>query len=419
MGCVATKDPVGQRARDLALGLGWQHPWLLAMVCRVKAYLSDPGTKTASVALDGTIRIGPQWWNVLPRAQQRGVVLHELLHPILRHWERQGARAAKRWAVTCDKEINQLCKDIGVELPPDAYYPAAGHERMSAEQLYDAEESDERPTTGELGQGCAALPAPGEPQPQESGKSPDDSDTPEVSLGDAPSPPPPSQGSAQPPQLPPDAVRWGDVAAQCRAMARTCGCGSAAAIVRALEPPTPIVKWAQLLRSSFVRASSAHGSDTVSSARRGRRSGAEGPQFPGGISLNCQAAVVIDASGSVTDKSLAVAVGNVLAVARATTTRAYLVIHDSKVQWAGWIKPSTKAAEVFSRVSSRGGTSFGPAYAAVTKAGRFDAIVHLTDGECWDKWPRTPRGSRLVVGLLGAKSKDHVPAGARVVEVEI
>jgi predicted metal-dependent peptidase len=87
-----------------------------------------------------------------------------------------------------------------------------------------------------------------------------------------------------------------------------------------------------------------------------------------------------------------------------------------------WITPGARAqvnAQIKKRIKGRGGTSFDEAYARVEKEGKFNALVHLTDGEV-GQWPAKPRTVRkLVVALLGSACKTEVPSDARVIEVEL
>lgn len=151
----------------------------------------------------------------------------------------------------------------------------------------------------------------------------------------------------------------------------------------------------------------AHGRDDQCWMRRNRRSGAEGPQFPGWTAYKAQVAVVIDTSGSMSDEDLAEAVSNTVAIAKSTGVRIFVVVHDYVVHFAGWIQ-GANAPKVQSKLVGRGGTDFKEAYKRVGDAGKFDAMVHLTDGECeWAPRPQTVK--RLVVALLGSRQKAHIP----------
>ena len=59
-----------------------------------------------------------EWYVSLPDNQALGVLLHELMHLLLLHALRRGARDPQLWAVACDLAVNQhIPPDM---LPPDA-----------------------------------------------------------------------------------------------------------------------------------------------------------------------------------------------------------------------------------------------------------------------------------------------------------
>jgi hypothetical protein len=70
-------------------------------------------------------------------------------------------------------------------------------------------------------------------------------------------------------------------------------------------------------------------------------------------------------------------------------------------------------------MKGRGGTSFDEAYACVGEEGKFNVMVHLTDGEVFG-WPDKPASvRRLVVALLGSACDTEVPQSAKVIEADL
>jgi len=216
---------------------------------------------------------------------------------------------------------------------------------------------------------------------------------------------------------------WREVAAQAQLRGRDAPSGLDAGniLARALEPPMPRVRWSEVLRQQFSQALSEAGKDDVSWLRRSRRSTPE-IILPGGVTYRCRAAVAIDTSGSMSDEDLARAVAETAAIVNHTHVPTFLVVHDVEVQEACWLRPGGRAAvvsQVQKRLKGRGGTSFDAAYKRVEReGGKFNVLVHLTDG-CVGSWPEKPPSvRRLVVALLGYASDALVPKDARVIRVE-
>jgi predicted metal-dependent peptidase len=145
--------------------------------------------------------------------------------------------------------------------------------------------------------------------------------------------------------------------------------------------------------------------------------------LPGGITYRCKAAVVIDTSGSMSDEDLSRCVAETTAIVNNCRVPVFLVVHDHAVQEACWIRPGAKSqvhSNIKKRMKGRGGTSFNEAYDRVEKEpGRFNVMVHLTDGEVYD-WPNRPASvRRLVVALVGSSNRESCPDDARIIEVEL
>ena len=112
------------------------------------------GVHTAAVARDGTLILNYDFCKQLTDAQFCGLLAHEILHPALFCWDRQGTRAAivsgpggqrfSLWNLAHDLSFNGQILELSqkseasgeVELPP-----MAAHDRKfdgkSAEEIYD------------------------------------------------------------------------------------------------------------------------------------------------------------------------------------------------------------------------------------------------------------------------------------------
>lgn len=385
-----------ERIRKAARALGWRVPMFWPAIQQTSVQVCDLGRNgqagTACIDAKGVMRFDPTFCAELTDAELSAVVAHELCHLIYRHLERREDRQARRFNIACDMALNQILREAQEQLPSSAIYPTKGQELWTAEAIYD--QLPEQPEGEGMG-----------PQPALAGCGPDG---PEGPGGDADGDDGEGEGGEVPSQA--DVRKWREVAAQCKMTNR--GDAPGRAYSKLFEVPAQKVRWEEILRHAMMQAIQAHGRDDQSWQRRGRRSGAEGAQFPGYTSYKASAAVVIDSSGSVDDESLAVAALRVREIAVATGVRTLLVVHDAAVQWAGWVTAATPVDTLRATTGmGRGGTVFTGAYERVgAERAKFDAIVHLTDGEGVWPTPAIPRNCRrLVVALIGSRNRGYLP----------
>jgi predicted metal-dependent peptidase len=457
-----------ERANRAALGLGWAHPMFLPPKTRCNL-TEDATVPTACIDAAGRLRVNPEFVLGLTDRQVMFLVGHELLHYILLHGERRQERnvlveipgfgIVLLWNVVGDMLINHFLTQLRVgdhpiEATPGAVLPEEpGDGDLTAEELYDKllKRLKDSGRTSRLRQASSAGPAPAGKGPSSDGRGHDESDgqgqskdgqeNPHVGCGCGVKAPPKredeDEGVAREDQeqgpgqgLGSDGPSAEDLrnarkecAAQAKAMARMGhgqGSGAGDALAKLLDTPPARVRWDQVLRGVLTRALAMHGRDDVSYSLPNRRTKPWGPIFPGEVAYKAKVAVVIDTSGSMSDAALSRCVAETVGIIKATGVRAFLVTHDDGVQWQGWIAAGAPVGQIKAACKGRGGTSFGAAYRAVQDEGRFDALVHLTDGGV-GHWPETPEGTRgLVVGLIGTYH-DAIPKdrhGVRVIEVE-
>jgi predicted metal-dependent peptidase len=393
-----------KRCRANAFQLGWKIPFFLAPLAHIE-FRADQRIRTACVHLNGVIRVSPAFAETLKDPELQFVIAHEMMHLLLLHHDRRGHREPNRFNVATDLIINRTLKNVADKAGAGSFtMPKVGiiadddQAEMTAEQLYQTLPDQPQlngldPAQIQVGNGCGALPSDGD----------------SVSLNQA--------------TIEALKRRWRETAAQAQMQGRDAGTLEGNILADALDLPQPKVRWQEVLRGALSRAREEAGKDDVTWSRRSRRSTPE-IILPGGTTYRCKGAVVIDSSGSMSDEDLARAVTETEAIVNHMGVPVFLVVHDHCVQAAVWIKPGGRGAvraQIQKRIIGRGGTSFDEAYAVVeAEPTKFNVMVHATDGEIYGTWPNKPPSvRRLVVALLGSKSKADIPHDARVVDVEI
>jgi predicted metal-dependent peptidase len=405
----AVADALITRIRRVANGMGWRHPFFLPALANCHYRVGPVGT--ACVTKCGKITVDPAFADEISDDELAGVLAHEASHLIYGHAERRGNREPKRWNRAADRALNAVLREAKLKLPDGCLYPADHDQELwCAEDLYEVEPEGEgdggdggggdggdggdRPR---VGQGCGPDPAEGEGQDGDGGEGGDEhtrSDGPDWDQ------------------------KWRDIRAQCAHAVQ--GSGSGEALRRLSDPPPTKVKWETILRHSMIQAALAHGRDDTTFQRRNRRSGADGPVFPAYCSYKAQVAVCIDTSGSMGEDAVQDAVANAITIARVCGVKLYLVAHTTRAYYAEWIQPNVQAKKLDEILTESGGTCCAAAYAKIAKCGgKFDALIHMTDGEM--RWPepwKPANCKKLIVALLGVQYKDDVPTGATVIEAE-
>jgi len=133
-------------------------PFFGHLALNLKPRIATPqdGVDTAGVAPDGTLILGYEFCQSLTDAQLCGLICHEVLHPALFCWQRQGNRRAivsgpkgqrfSLWNLAHDLSFNpdilELAKnsstggETSIELPPDAALDPS-FAGQAAEEIYD------------------------------------------------------------------------------------------------------------------------------------------------------------------------------------------------------------------------------------------------------------------------------------------
>jgi predicted metal-dependent peptidase len=97
-----------------------------------------PCENIATAATDGrSIFFNPEFLKILPRAQQDGLLLHEILHAALLHPLRLRERDGKLWNIAADIVVNgMIIRQGGFELPLDGLRDET-LEHLSVEEVYE------------------------------------------------------------------------------------------------------------------------------------------------------------------------------------------------------------------------------------------------------------------------------------------
>lgn len=399
--------PVIRHWNQIRLQLCWDSTMLAPALAAMSLFASDRTplgrpNPTACVDRRGRCFINVEWAKSCPDPVVRFVLLHEVLHLILRHNERLSGRDPVRWNVAGDLVINDVIPSLGIrsaiEAPVDAllrskhapYIPA----NLSVEDVYELLRARGQSqghgakgvqgTPGMVGAGCGVEPEGDRPQDQPGGLSPSE---------------------------------WEGIAQSIKNAAAS---GGNHAIGPLLQLPPSRVRWQALLRELAAAAVSRAGRDVVSWSRKSRRSPIN-IFLPGTRTNDVRLAIVIDSSGSVGDADLAACISETTSAINAAGVSAFLVVHDHMVRSAVWITPGSSASVVAKSVVGRGGTLFEPAYEAVAQAKQsFAAIVHFTDGYPGDAWPNRPINcARAICALTPDGRSTMIPAGWRHVPIEV
>jgi predicted metal-dependent peptidase len=159
-----------------------RHPFFASVVLSTE-FIEDHKCETAWTDY---IKVGynPAFMSKLSIPVCTFVIIHEIMHIILKHNLRRGSRKPIRWNKAADYAINNELKDSGIEVWEHCLVDTRFH-GMAAEQIYDilTEEADKKnegrgkgePGKGEPGKGEPGKGEPGKGEPG-GGQGPDDDD---------------------------------------------------------------------------------------------------------------------------------------------------------------------------------------------------------------------------------------------------
>jgi predicted metal-dependent peptidase len=380
----------------------------------------------------GTMATDPHWrvyidfnrvaqWGV---DAATGLFVHEVSHPLRDHYVRAKETAAQpdRWNISADCEINDDLRQMGMTLPPEAWFPEGltsangkpAPEGRTSEFYYplvpEAPVGQGEPDEVQGGRGGAAD-GGGQPRGGHRGRPVNRGAATGVCGSGAGGRPADIELPAHDSRFPSVSPAQGElvrrkVAEDTRDYERSKGRGSVPAgmsrwAAEVLAPPK--VSWQQVLRSAVRQAMiTVAGNIDYTYSRSSRRE--SGPFiFPGMQKPRVTVGTVVDTSGSMSSRDLAAALAEVEGIVRKAGIRGRdhrLLTVDAS---AGEPQVVTSARKI--KLTGGGGTDMRVGINAVERlTPRPDVTIVFTDG--FTPWPvtRTTRSTPLIVGIIGSEA---------------
>jgi predicted metal-dependent peptidase len=359
------------------------------------------GSGTVSVDENWRMRADPDLTAGWTAAQLGSVLVHHVCHLLRTHGERAQAvgvasHDARLWVRAADAEINDDLIPAGLDLPGRPVLPAdlGAPDGLLAEQYFEASTTDR--SAQKKGEGEAA------------------GDWLDCGSG--------ADGMPRPGDGPPGLPAWQagllrrQVAQDVIAHSKLAGTVPGGLLRWAQEILSPKVNWRKVLAAELRRAvAEVSGAVDYSYRRPSRRAAVTGNVVLPALRRPVpEVAVVCDTSGSMTEDLLAAALAEVEGLMRALgmARQVRVLACDTAV---GPAQRVSSARQV--QLVGGGGTNMGTGVAAAAALRPRPAVtVVLTDG--YTPWPsQAPKGTRVVIGLLGPGAPD-APAWARAVRVD-
>ena len=353
-------------------------PYFASILLKVPFYETNQ-VPTMLMTRKGVMGYNPEFVSRVRPEVLAGACLHEVLHFLLRDWDRQGTRHKGLWNVCMDLEINQIVVRAGFPVDEEGIMPHHFDlpDGLLAEEYYEKLRQQMDKIEHE---GC--------------GHADDDGD------GDIPT------------SLPPD-VLAGVIDQFADAVVKTPGVFPAGIQRWALEHLGGHIPLREQIYHS-VQGALGFGEYTETTYRKPSRRLAAYGIFPGPVSRTPTVAVVGDTSGSMSEKDLAEIEA---AVRMLSDCDVYFIPADAKVHGVYYI---TDPAQIRDLLIGGGGTRMD---IAISEAGELvrkqfgatiDCLVCVTD--CYTNWPAEPPEYPVVV--VRTSQNGWTPEWAVVVDTE-
>ncbi len=121
----------------LLLGSDARSAFFAVLAMKMEAKI-DWSEKTA--ATDGRdLFVNPDWWNSKTNDERCGVLLHEILHCVVKHHCRREGRDMPEWQIATDLAINDIIVGAGYTLPAGVLLPGEGKYKDFPKELFAEE----------------------------------------------------------------------------------------------------------------------------------------------------------------------------------------------------------------------------------------------------------------------------------------
>lgn len=355
------------------------------------------------------------------------VIEHELMHLILKHFDRQKGRNNKMWNLASDAEINEGLRRAGRKFPKDPIFPETlkAERNSTAEDYYshleklrnkinktsidmkidggekrDKQEDEDDSISGQSKEiGAKSKSGGGQDEKDEKGgkedrgggkkKSSEGIDIEDLLGGGGDMIDAPEESPART-----EAIK----AAINKTIKDIGKSSSAPREIKDLIFGKSKVNWRVLLRKVVKRAISSSDKSDYSYSRPSRRTDwLSSPTIisPRLIGRTAKLAIVVDVSGSMHDLKDAV-ISEIASIIKAVNTEVTIIYADDRI--IDVVKVRNLAEFKKKKYYAGGGTDLRPAIARADKE-RPDLIIVITD--CYTPWPQTkPRSNIVIVRMM-------------------
>ena len=366
-----TEEDVKEQAERLSLArsrLMLKAPFFAQLVMRLRTTFTE---QVPTAGVDGVnLLINPRFWASLDPTEIQFVLCHEIMHCVLLHHLRRGARDPLKWNLAADHAVNLLLNDMGYP-PPDKHVDHICFDKqwaeMTAETIYDRLPD---PPTIQVPMFGGDVHDRGQLGDEEG-----DGQGVEGQEGDGDE----AEGGIRPKQEPGSEDDWRTWTVAAAEAQRSKG-DLPQALGRLIKDLTdPVMDWKALLAMYLVRAN-----DEFSWARPNRRYVGQGLHLPIRHSEAMgDIAVSIDCSGSVSDEELAQFLSELNMILNGLRPSRLIVMQvDCEVQSVREYTREQLPVRMKLSRDGYGGTSFKPPFRKLEEmAVRPECHVYLTDME--------------------------------------
>lgn len=131
------RDELSQKVLQARIKLMLNQSYLAAAIARFPLVNAEGLDWCDTMATDGYfIYINPGFCDALTTEEISFVFAHEVMHCVLGHMDRRGARPSKLWNIAIDYATNLMLVEFGLKMPDDGLYDRR-YRGLTAEDIYD------------------------------------------------------------------------------------------------------------------------------------------------------------------------------------------------------------------------------------------------------------------------------------------